>query len=228
MKIYGLQKLSLLDYPEKIAATMFTGGCNFLCPFCHNKDLVIGVDKISEICQEDIFLFLEKRKGILEGICISGGEPLIHKDIEEFIKKIRKMGYLIKLDTNGSFPIELKNLIVKNLIDYVAMDIKNSPTKYPLTCGKNQIDIRKIKESASIIMSSNIQYEFRTTVIKELHNSKDFEEISQWLDGAKKYFLQSYLDSENVIERRFKAHDNCQMEKFKEILSKKISMVKIR
>lgn len=228
MKIYGLQKLSLLDYHEKIAATIFTGGCNFLCPFCHNKDLVIGIDKIKEIPQEELFSFLEKRKGILEGICISGGEPLIHEEIGEFINKIKDMGYLIKIDTNGSYPDELKNLIEKKLIDYAAMDIKNSPEKYPITCGKSQIDIEKIKESVSILMDSNIQYEFRTTVIKELHDIEDFQIISEWLKGASKYFLQSYKDSENVIERRFNPHDNCQLEKFREILSQKISFVQIR
>lgn len=228
MKVYGLQKLSLLDYPDKIGATIFTGGCNFLCPFCHNKDLVIGIEKIKEIPQEEVFSFLEKRKGILEGICISGGEPLIHEEIGEFINKIKDMGYLIKIDTNGSYPDELKNLMKKKLIDYVAMDIKNSPGKYPITCGKSQIDIEKIKESVSILMNNNIQYEFRTTVIKELHNIEDFQIISEWLKGASKYFLQSYKDSENVIERRFNPYDNCQLEKFKEILSQKISFVQIR
>jgi len=228
MKIYGLQKLSLLDYPDKMATTIFTGGCNFLCPFCHNKDLVIGLDKLKEITLEELFLFLEKRKNVLEGVCITGGEPLIHENVAILIRKIKELGYLVKLDTNGSYPEKLKTLVEAGLLDYVAMDIKNSLEKYPMTSGLEKMNLDKIKESAFFLLENRMPYQFRTTVVKELHSKEDFIFISQWLKGAEKYFLQSYKDSENVVKKGFSSPEKEQLEIYKNILEKNIKDVQIR
>ncbi|MDR1017695.1 MAG: anaerobic ribonucleoside-triphosphate reductase activating protein [Lachnospiraceae bacterium] len=209
MIIKGIQKTTLLDYPGKVAATIFTGGCNFRCPFCHNASLVIGGQKdlfANEeediITEEDIFAFLGKRQGILDGVCITGGEPLIQNGIEDFIRKIKELGFLVKLDTNGSFPEKMIALIEEGLVDYVAMDIKNSPEKYDMTAGLDGgiININSINKSIDYLKASNIQYEFRTTVVKELHNIKDIEIIGKWLSGANEYYLQSFKDSGDLIE----------------------------
>lgn len=198
MEIKGLQKLTLLDYPEKIACVVFTGGCNFRCPYCHNASLVFN--KIGEaIEEEEIFAFLEKRKGILDGVVITGGEPLLQRDIENFIKKIKEKGFLVKLDTNGSFPEKLKGLADKKLIDYIAMDIKNSKAKYAKTAGNEKLDITAIEKSIKIVMESGIDYEFRTTVTKELFQEEDFDEIGKWIAGAKKYYLQNFVNSGDLV-----------------------------
>ena len=227
MKIYGLQKLSLLDYPDKMAAIIFTGGCNFLCPFCHNRDLVMEINNLKEISQKELFSFLEKRKNVLEGVCITGGEPLIHSDTS-IIRKIKELGYLVKLDTNGSYPERLKNLVEEKLLDYVAMDIKNSLNKYAVTSGVKEINLNKIKESVSFLLKNKVAYEFRTTVVKELHEKEDFVFISQWLMGAEKYFLQNYKNSENIIKKGYSSHKIEQLEIYKNILEKNIKFVKIR
>ena len=197
MKISGLQKLTLLDYPGKMACTVFTYGCNFRCGFCHNAMLVTE-ENSDNISEDDFFAFLRKRQGILDGVCISGGEPTLQKDLPEFIGKIKDMGYSVKLDTNGSKPEVLRKLISENLVDYVAMDIKNSPGKYSLTCSC-EVDMVPIKESVSIIMESGINHEFRTTTVRELHSAEDFAEIAEWLKGDSKYFLQQFVDSGNLI-----------------------------
>lgn len=189
MKIGGIQKTSLLDYPDNISAIIWTIGCNFRCPFCYNKDIVFG--NVQPITNEEVISFLKKRKGILEGLVITGGEPLMHSDITDFCEKIKKIGYLIKIDTNGMYPEKLKELIDKNLIDYVAMDIKAPKTKYDkLTNVK--VDIKKIEESIKIIKNSKLDYEFRTTVIPELLTKNDIIEIAKWLNGSKKYYLQQF------------------------------------
>ena len=186
MIIKGLQKLTLLDYPGKTACTVFTGGCNFRCPFCHNASLVNDLNS-DEISESDFFELLNKKKNVLQGVCITGGEPTLMPDLSEFIAKIKKLGYLVKLDSNGYRPEVIKNLVHDNLIDYIAMDIKNSEEKYPLTTGIDNIDIAKIKESINFIMNCNIDYEFRTTVVKELHTSTDIEAIGLLIKDAKKY-----------------------------------------
>lgn len=228
MLIYGLQKLSLLDYPEKMAATVFTGGCNFCCPFCHNAGLVTKLDESAAISQEEFFSFLEKRKGLLDGVCVSGGEPLLQNGIEEFIKKIKNMGFLVKLDTNGSFPQKLGSLLNKRLVDYVAIDIKNSPLKYAKTAGKKSLDLEKIKESVKLLKSSSIDYEFRTTVVKELHDECDIEEIGKWISGAQRYFLQSFVDSGNLISEGLHAHNEAKMQVFLEIAKKYVPATQLR
>ena len=228
MIIKGLQKLTLLDYPGKIACTVFTGGCNLRCPFCHNALLVTKQDE-NFIKEEEFFKFIEERKDRLDGVAITGGEPLIHSDIENFIKKIKDIGYAIKLDTNGTFPEKLKKILDEKLVDYVAIDIKNSPEKYAVTVGVSNLDIEKIKRSVKILMESDVDYEFRTTVPKELFTEDDFEKIAQWIAGAKRYFLQEFKDSGNLIEEGlFTPEKKDVMEKYASIVRKTVKEVEVR
>lgn len=199
MIIQGLQKLSLLDYPEHVACTVFLSGCNFRCPFCHNASLVTHNASDEEITVSEFMSFLLKRKGILDGVCITGGEPLLNAEILDLIKSIRDMGYSIKLDTNGSRPEFLAQLIDEKMIDYVAMDIKNAPYKYPVTTGVENIDVALIYQSVEILKSSKINYEFRTTLVREFHDIQDMENIGQWLKGNSKYYLQGFVDSGDLI-----------------------------
>lgn len=196
MKICGLQKVTLLDYPGHVAATVFIGGCNFNCPFCYNSSL-INNDADEVITEEEFFEYLGRRKGILDGVAITGGEPLLHKEIVEFIRKIKALGFKVKLDTNGSFPDVLEYLVNNNLVDYVAMDIKNTLDKYCLIAGCNII-INNITRSIKFLINSDIDYEFRTTVVREYHEISDFIKIGELIKGAKKYFIQSYQYQESV------------------------------
>ena len=199
MNICGYQKTTLLDYPGHVAATIFTGGCNFRCPFCHNVDLLENPKETSLISEEEIFSFLRKRKNVLSGICITGGEPCLQPDLQYFILKVRELGYKIKLDTNGYHPSAIASLLEHNLLDYIAMDIKSGYSNYASVSGIPNIDINKIKKSVSIIEHSGIDYEFRTTVVRELHSEQDFYEISQMLSCDSPYFLQSFVDSGNIL-----------------------------
>ena len=205
MIIRGLQKTTLLDYPEKLACTVFTGGCNFRCPFCHTASLVLNASKVEEISNDEFFSYLSKRKGLLDGVCITGGEPLLNDDIVDFIKKIRSYELLIKLDTNGSFPDKLEYLLDNKLVDYVAMDIKNSKEKYSLTSGTSDFP-HGIEESIDIIIAKAPDYEFRTTVVRELHTANDVYKIANLIKNAKKYFLQSYVDSGDIMTEGFSAY----------------------
>lgn len=197
MRISGFQKLTLLDFPGHTACTLFTSGCNMRCPFCHNTPLVTG-DAEESYSEEEILSFLKKRKELLDGVAITGGEPLLQKDIIPFIMKIKEEGYAVKLDTNGSFPEKLSELISKNLVDYVAMDIKNTFVKYPLTSGCN-INTNTIVKSVEILKSSSIEREFRTTVVAEYHTEDDIIEIAKFLGKTEKYFLQCFKDSGNIL-----------------------------
>ena len=226
MKISGLQKLTLLDFPGKMACTVFTYGCNFSCPFCHNT-LLVTEENSDNISEDEFFAFLKKRQGILDGVCISGGEPTLQKDLAEFISKIKAMGYAVKLDTNGSEPQVLRKLISENLLDYVAMDIKNSPDKYSLTCGC-EVDMVPIKESVSIIKESGIPHEFRTTTVRELHTAEDFAQIADWLEGNSRYFLQHFEDSGNLIGDNLSALSKEEMTAFAESMRSKLPNVAIR
>lgn len=199
MIIGGFQKTTLLDYPDKIACIIFTQGCNLNCPFCHNS-LLINNSKKSLITEKEIFDYLEKRVGILEGVCITGGEPLLQKDIETFIQRIKSYGYKVKIDTNGSNPELLKELLDKKLIDYIAMDIKNTFDKYEITSGK-KVNIDNIKKSIDIINKSKIDHEFRTTLVKEFHNINDIESICKILKKDSKYYLQNFVNSEGVLNK---------------------------
>ena len=199
MCIVGLQKLTLLDYPGRVACTVFLQGCNFKCPFCYNSSLIDSTDN-NFLSTNDFFDFLDKRKKVLDGVAITGGEPLLNPSIKDFIKKIKEKGFLVKLDTNGSNPSLLKELIEENLVDYVAMDIKNTFEKYPLTTGVN-VEIENIKNSIFLLINSSIDYEFRTTVVKEFHNVEDFKLIGNQIKGAKNYYLQSYQEKDSVLSK---------------------------
>lgn len=199
MCIVGLQKLTLLDYPGRVACTVFLQGCNFKCPFCYNSSLIDSPDN-NFLSTNDFFDFLDKRKKVLDGVAITGGEPLLNPSIKDFIKKIKEKGFLVKLDTNGSNPSLLKELIEENLVDYVAMDIKNTFEKYPLTTGVN-VEIENIKNSIFLLINSSIDYEFRTTVVKEFHNVEDFKLIGNQIKGAKNYYLQSYQEKDSVLSK---------------------------
>ena len=199
MNIIGLQKMTLLDYPGRVACTVFLQGCNFKCPFCYNSSLIKS-DNNNFMSLDEFFAFLDKRKNLLDGVAITGGEPLLNKDIKPFIKKIKEKGFLVKLDTNGSYPEVLEELLQENLIDYVAMDIKNTYEKYHITTNSN-VNLEDIKKSVSILINSSIEYEFRTTVVKEFHNIEDFKIIGENIKGAKNYFLQSYQDKDSVLDR---------------------------
>ena len=200
MKIHGLQKMTLLDYPSKVAATVFLGGCDFCCPFCHNYELVDGT-AAPVMDDTELFSFLEKRKGLLDGVVITGGEPCLHSSLTDLITHIKNMGFLVKLDTNGYHPEIVRNLLSANLIDYIAMDIKNSREKYAITSGKKNIDTSILSESIDIIMNSGIDYEFRTTAIKELHSAEDFDEIGKWIQDARAYYIQQFTERDTVPDK---------------------------
>ncbi len=210
----GLRKLSTLDYPTKLCATVFTKGCNFRCPFCHNSTLAFGEGE--NISETEFFEFLKKRKGLLDAVCLSGGEPLLY-DVAPFFERIKSEGFLVKLDTNGSFPEKLSELIKSKLIDYVAMDIKNSPEKYSETSGTS-VDIESIKKSADILMKGSIDFEFRTTVVKGLHDKKSMEDIGKWISGNEKYYLQMFVPSENTIEQGLLPYSVEELEELRQIV----------
>jgi len=218
MKIIGLQKLTLLDYPGKVACTVFTEGCNFRCPFCQNSKLVLPNHQAQSISSESVLQFLKKRKGLLDGICISGGEPLIHPEIYDFILQVKTLDYAVKIDTNGSYPSRLKELVQHHLIDYIAMDIKSSPERYCMAAGTTENPITQIEESVNFIMQCNIPYEFRTTVVKELHTAEEFAAIGHWLKKAKAYYLQGFVDSEQVLQQGLHAYTKEEMEGFLDII----------
>ncbi|MBQ3110101.1 MAG: anaerobic ribonucleoside-triphosphate reductase activating protein [Clostridia bacterium] len=222
----GIQKLTLLDFPGNVACILFTPGCNFRCPFCHNSSLVKSSQP--QLTEEEILSFLKKRQGILEGVCITGGEPLIHPDLPEFIKKVKELGYKVKLDTNGSFPLRLKALMDDNLLDYVAMDVKNSFHKYPLTTGVDNINIQDIEESIAILLNSTIPYEFRTTVTNELHTAEDIKSITTLIKGADKYFIQNFVDSGDILEEGMHPVTQNEIEKMAKIAQNIVPNTKIR
>lgn len=197
MKLHGLQKMTLLDFPGRVACTVFLGGCDFRCPFCHNYELVDGsAPPIME--DSELFAFLEKRRGLLDGVAITGGEPCLRPELPDFMRRIRDMGYGVKLDTNGTHPALLRTILEEGLADYVAMDIKNRPEKYAQTVGLPAVDLAPVRESVSLLMHGGIEYEFRTTVVDEFHEADDFEAIGAWIAGARHYFLQAFTDRDSV------------------------------
>lgn len=231
MKIMGLQKLTLLDYPGKIAACLFLGGCDMACPYCHNAEL-LDVGAKEYMSRGEFFEFLKGRRGFLDGVCVSGGEPLINKDLKDFLKEIKDMGFLIKLDTNGSRPDHLKKILDSGLINYLAMDIKNDKAGYDRTAGK-KVDIEKIDRSISLIMEKGLEdpdfsYEFRTTVTKKLHSEQAFENIAKWVRGAEAYYLQAYQISTFVPDKDLGTPSEKELETYKTILEKEIKKVEIR
>ena len=228
IRFYGLQKLTLLDYPGNMAATVFTGGCNFRCPFCHNRSLVFLNENDSEIANEDIFDFLKSRNKILDGICITGGEPLLHKGITAFIKRVRDLGLKVKLDTNGSNFEALRKLIDEKLVDYVAMDIKNSPEKYAMTIGLENYDLSEIEKSKNYLLENHVDYEFRTTIVKEFHEPEDLRKIGEWIRGAKHYYLQNFEDHGTCIQAGLGEVDLHTLETMKRIAGEYVEHIEIR
>ena len=228
MNIQGLQKLTLLDYPGKMACTIFTAGCNLRCPFCHNSRLVINPEKQSEYSEEEIFKFLKKRAGILDGVAITGGEPLLQKDIEDFIRRVKDLGYSVKLDTNGTFPEKLRDLVEKGLVDYVAMDVKNSAELYAETIGISGYDISKIKESINFLLEGKVDYEFRTTVFREFHSVFGMNGLGEMIKGAKRHFLQGFIDSGELIGFGMSAVPLEEMERMKKIMLQYVDECEIR
>ncbi len=227
MYIHGLQKMTLLDYPELVAATVFLGGCDFRCPYCHNFELVDGSFK-PVMTDAELFTFLKKRIGILDGVAITGGEPCLNKDLITLIEKIRSLGFSVKLDTNGNHPEVLKNILSHDLVDYVAMDIKNSPKKYGKTIGIDAFDTSKVKESVSMLMESNINYEFRTTVISEYHEDTDFISIGKWLKGAKHYYLQQFILRDTVPDENLTSPSEDDMNRYLAIVKQFIENASVR
>ena len=227
MKIQGLQKMTLLDFPGRVACTVFLGGCDFRCPFCHNFELVVG--PFPTLMEDDeFFSFLDKRTGLLGGVAITGGEPCLRRDLPDFIERIRERGFAVKLDTNGSHPQMLRQLLDGGLVDYVAMDVKNSRAKYAQTVGLPSIDLAPIDESIALLESSGIEYEFRTTVVREFHEEADFEDIGRWIEGADRYFLQPFTDRDAVPDRTLSAPDSEQLRSFREIAAKYVVIAAIR
>lgn len=198
MIIQGIQKLTLLDYPGKLATTVFLGGCNFRCPFCHNASLVLSPSSKGCMSEDELFEFLESRKGKIAAVCISGGEPTLYSDLPLFISKIKEMGFLVKLDTNGSNTEMIYSLLSDELIDYVAMDIKSSKDGYDEATG-GEVDLDAIEQSVMLLLNSDIEYEFRTTVVRELHTAEHIRDIAEWIRGAKRYYLQTYKDSGDIL-----------------------------
>jgi len=227
MDIGGLQKLTLLDYPEHVACTVFLSGCNFQCPFCYNSSLLDLKTKSSFITEEEFFSFLKTRKNKLDGVAITGGEPLLQKSIIPFIEKIKAMGFLVKLDTNGSFPDVLQYLIDQHLVDYVAMDIKNSFEKYPMTSNFNG-QLENIEKSIQLLLQNKVDYEFRTTIVKEFHEMDDFDKIGQMILGAKGYYLQSFQNKDSVLLKNLHALEKEDLKRCLQVVLKYIPQAQIR
>ncbi len=226
MNVQGYQKLTLLDFPEHVACTVFTGGCNLRCPFCHNASLVLNPREGANL-EEEVLSYLAGRKGILEGVCITGGEPLLQPDLSDFVKRVKNMGYSVKLDTNGSDPDALAKLLSTGMIDYVAMDIKSSPEGYEAAIGK-AFPIERFQRSAEIIRSSGIPHEFRTTLVKGIHRTEDMDGVGKWLAGEEKYFLQGFVDSGNLLGEGFEAFSAEEMQEFLRVIRKYVPTAKLR
>ena len=227
MKLHGLQKMTLLDFPGHVACTVFLGGCDFRCPFCHNFELVDGTAP-AVMEDREFFSFLEKRHGLLDGVAITGGEPCLHPDLPAFIRKIREMGFGVKLDTNGDHPTLLRELLREGLVDYVAMDIKNSPSRYAETVGLESLDLTPVRESVRILMEDTADYEFRTTVVDELHGEDDCRAIGDWIRGAKRYFLQPFTDRDTVPFEGFHAPSDERLHTYASIMREFVPATAIR
>ena len=226
--MFGLQKLTLLDYPEKVACTVFCSGCSFRCPFCHNPALATGDESILDYSFSDIISFLESRNKKLDGICITGGEPLLYEETIELAERAKYMGFLVKIDTNGSNPERLRTVIEKRIADYIAMDIKNAPVKYEMTSGSKMLE--QVKESVSYLLQDKVDYEFRTTVTGNLHTAADFEKIGKWIAGAKRYFLQKFVDSGSILNGNSEDFEVSleKMKEYKNIVRNDIPSVMLR
>ena len=228
MNIQGIQKLTLLDFPDRTACTVFTGGCNMRCPFCHNASLVLRPGENPAYFEEEIYAFLKKRQGILDGVAITGGEPLLQHGLEEFILRVRELGFAVKLDTNGSYPDRLAALIDQGLLDYIAMDVKNSREKYAQTVGVKGFDIAPIEQSIALLRTSGVPFELRTTVVRELHSAEDIEDMGVWLQGDHVHFLQGFIDSGDLIKKGLSGYDKNQMEDLVNVLKSYVPHAQLR
>lgn len=228
MHFCGMNKTTLLDYPGHVAATLFTGGCNMRCPFCQNGGLVLEPEAQPRITEEEVLTFLRKRQGILEGVCITGGEPTLQPGLENFIRCVKELGYLVKLDTNGYRPQVLEHLLERGLLDYVAMDIKASRENYANACGLPEVELSLIERSVELLETSKVPGEFRTTVVKGIHTPEEFTAIGQWLQGDKAYFLQSYRDSDQVICPGFSGFDRQQLEEMRRRAAEYVPLTELR
>lgn len=227
MKIHGLQKMTLLDFPGKVACTVFLGGCDMRCPFCHNTELIDGTAP-AVMEEEELLAFLKKRAGLLEGVAITGGEPLLRDDTIVLMEKIRDLGYPVKLDTNGTHPDRLRKILDRDLAAYVAMDIKNSPDRYAVTAGLEKLDLAPIRESVSLLMEGRTDYEFRTTVVAELHDADSFRGIGEWIRGARRYYLQKFTDRDTVPFGGFHAPEDEKMREYAAIAREYVPSAAIR
>lgn len=230
MKVTGIQKLTLLDYPGVVACTVFTAGCNFRCPFCHNAMLVLP-EQIDDECltDDEVFGFLKKRRGVLDGVAVTGGEPLLHADMPEFLARVKELGYKIKLDTNGSNPELLSEIVKNKLVDRVAMDIKNAPEEYARTIGLKSFDIVPVERSKEMLLRGDIDYEFRTTVVKGIHTKESLIGAAKWIEGAKEYYLQQFKDSGNLIlPDGLSAYDEKQMHALADAVRDYVPTVEVR
>lgn len=228
MVISGLQKLTLLDYPGHTACTVFTPGCNWRCPFCHNAVLVLRPDEQPVMDEQEIFAFLGKRKGLLDGVAVTGGEPTLQKDLPDFLRRLKDMGFAVKLDTNGTHPAMLRAILSEGLADYVAMDIKAGRENYPSVTGTLRPGLEAVEESAALLMEGRTDFEFRTTVVRQLHTLEDFQDIASWLAGEEKYFLQAFKDSGDILAGDYSAYPREKMEEFRAAVLPFIPRTEIR
>ena len=229
MKIAGIEKLSLVDFDGVVSATIFTLGCNYKCGFCHNSPLVLSTNQVTTLPEEEILTYLKKRKGILEGLCITGGEPTLQHDLTSFCEKVKSLGYKIKLDTNGTNPDKVKELWDNGLVDYFAMDIKNDRENYAKIIGFDSYDLSKVEKTVDFFISNNVDYEFRTTLINEYHKEENIVNIGKWINGAKKYFLQKFKNTDGCINADTLTPVNDEkVKQFIEILNKYLPNVKPR
>ena len=227
MRIQGLQKLTLLDYPGKTACTVFLSGCNFRCPFCHNTPLLTA-DAADGMAEEELLAFLKKRQGLLDGVAITGGEPLLRPELPALLEKIKELGYAVKLDTNGAFPDRLEQIVRAGLADYVAMDVKNSPARYAQTVSMAELDLAPIEKSVSFLLRGTVDYEFRTTAVAELHDDASFVQLGDWLMGARRYYIQRFQPRDTVLRAGLSAPSEMQLHRWAELVRPKIPAVEIR
>lgn len=227
MDIQGLQKMTLLDWPGKVACTVFLGGCDFRCPFCHNSELLSGPMPIL-MDQEGLLEFLRKRQGLLDGVCVTGGEPLLRPGLPGLLDGIKNLGFPVKLDTNGNHPDRLVRLWEQGLVDYVAMDVKNSPERYPETVGAPGLDLTPVRDSVAWLLEGHVEYEFRTTAVRQLHDAASFQAIGRWLQGARRYYIQNFVDRDTVLQAGLSGFEKAELEAFASLVRPFVERVEVR
>ena len=227
MDIQGLQKMTLLDWPGKVACTVFLGGCDFRCPFCHNSELLSGPMPVL-MDQEGLLEFLRKRQGLLDGVCVTGGEPLLRPGLPGLLDGIKNLGFPVKLDTNGTHPDRLVRLWDQGLVDYVAMDVKNSPERYPETVGVPGLDLTPVRDSVAWLLEGHVEYEFRTTAVRQLHDAASFQAIGRWLQGARRYYIQNFVDRDTVLRAGLSGFEKAELEAFASLVRPFVERVEVR